>query len=233
MQRTRTFGMAALLVLGTAGAASADKNREDERLEQRVEQRLGESKNLEQIQVDVDQGVVTLGGEVGTRAEKTRAGKLARAAGARRVQNEIQVDADKAARRIDEDAATRKQKIDESAQRQKDAVDRRAETAKAKVDRGTETSAAHAKDKPRGGTSAESVPSEDAVIDPLVTTRVKSRILADDLLLGTRINVDTTSDGVVTLTGSVRSEAARTRALQITRMTEGVSKVVDALEVRP
>jgi osmotically-inducible protein OsmY len=234
MERTRILGIAALLVLGTAGAASADKNREDERLEQRVEQKLGDTRHLEEIQVDVAEGVVTLRGEVATRAEKARAEKLARGAGARRVENQIAVDADKAARRIVEDAAARKQKIDESAQRQKDEIDRRADAAKAKVDRSDRSNPTPVETgETTRGAPVQRVPDGNAVLDPLVTSKVKSRLLADDLLMGTQINVDTTSDGVVTLRGTVTSEAARARALQITRMTSGVSKVVDALEVRP
>jgi hypothetical protein len=46
------------------------------------------------------------------------------------------------------------------------------------------------------------------------------------------INVDTDRDGVVTLRGSVSSDADRARAVDIARRTDGVRKVVDSLTVR-
>ena len=45
------------------------------------------------------------------------------------------------------------------------------------------------------------------------------------------INVDT-SDGVATLSGVVASGDERKRALQLARDTEGITRVVDELEVR-
>jgi hyperosmotically inducible protein len=53
----------------------------------------------------------------------------------------------------------------------------------------------------------------------------------DDTVKAARIDVDTT-DGVVTLTGTVSSQAERTRALQLARETEGVKTVHDRLVVR-
>lgn len=68
--------------------------------------------------------------------------------------------------------------------------------------------------------------------DPGITTAVKSRLAADDTVKAYKIDVDT-KDRVVTLTGSVDSSAARARAVEIARSTDGVNNVVNQLTVSP
>src|SRR5262245_61879592 len=64
-----------------------------------------------------------------------------------------------------------------------------------------------------------------------ITAKIKSKMALDDTVKALAINVDT-NGSVVTLTGVVRSEAERQRALQLARETEGVTSVVDHLQVR-
>jgi hypothetical protein len=64
-----------------------------------------------------------------------------------------------------------------------------------------------------------------------LTAKIKSKMALDDTIQATRIDVDT-SDGVVTLHGSVSSPSQRERALQLARETDGVTSVVDRLEIR-
>lgn len=68
--------------------------------------------------------------------------------------------------------------------------------------------------------------------DPGITTAVKTKLAADDVVKSYRIDVDTT-EGVVTLSGAVDTAAARERAVQLTRNTEGVTNVIDNLTVTP
>lgn len=68
--------------------------------------------------------------------------------------------------------------------------------------------------------------------DPGITTAVKTKLAADDTVKAYRIDVDT-KDRVVTLTGAVDTTAARERAVQIARATDGVNNVVDNLTVSP
>lgn len=68
--------------------------------------------------------------------------------------------------------------------------------------------------------------------DPGITTAVKSKFASDDVVKANRIDVDT-KDKVVTLKGEVQSAAARTRAVEIAKSTEGVRDVVDSLTVVP
>lgn len=64
----------------------------------------------------------------------------------------------------------------------------------------------------------------EAVTDSWITTKVKADLLATDGVAGTDINVDT-QDGVVTLKGSVKSQAEADRAVMIARGIKGVTSV--------
>jgi hyperosmotically inducible periplasmic protein len=68
--------------------------------------------------------------------------------------------------------------------------------------------------------------------DGWITTKIQSRYFLDRDLKGRDIDV-TTQNGVVTLSGTVQSEAARQQALAIARETDGVGQVVDRLTVKP
>ncbi len=72
----------------------------------------------------------------------------------------------------------------------------------------------------------------EVMTDGWVTTRVKSRFYGEGVLKNSDINVDT-DDHVVTLRGTVPTEAARARALELARTTEGVHRVVDRLTIGP
>ena len=76
-----------------------------------------------------------------------------------------------------------------------------------------------------GATKAEEVLSEARL-----TAKIRSKIALDDTLDGSRIDVNTAGT-VVTIKGRVASSAQRTRAMQLARETEGVTSVVDRLEV--
>ena len=71
-----------------------------------------------------------------------------------------------------------------------------------------------------------------AQTDTGITTAVKNKLIADDLVKARQINVDT-QDKVVTLTGEVRTQEEETRALEIARATDGVRDVVDAIAIVP
>src|SRR5262245_55516009 len=66
--------------------------------------------------------------------------------------------------------------------------------------------------------------------DPGITTAVKSKLAADDAVKAYQINVDT-SQRVVTLSGTVDTQAAKDQAVTIARQTEGVRDVVDRITV--
>jgi osmotically-inducible protein OsmY len=70
-----------------------------------------------------------------------------------------------------------------------------------------------------------------AATDPGITTKVKSKLAADEVVSASKIDV-TTRDKVVTLSGTVGSDAERERAVQLARQTEGVANVENRLMVR-
>jgi hyperosmotically inducible protein len=72
---------------------------------------------------------------------------------------------------------------------------------------------------------------QHALANASLTGKIKAKMTLDDTLKASGIDVDTT-EGVVTLSGTVRTEAQRTRALQLARETAGVTSVVDKLAVR-
>lgn len=66
--------------------------------------------------------------------------------------------------------------------------------------------------------------------DSGISTSVKSKLVADDLVKARNLDVDT-KDRVVTLTGSVQSPTEENRALEIARNTKGVADVIDRMSV--
>lgn len=66
--------------------------------------------------------------------------------------------------------------------------------------------------------------------DASITAEVKSRLLVDPDISGLRIDVDT-SNGMVTLTGMVTTQAEKSEALEIARRVEGVTNVTDRIAV--
>lgn len=68
--------------------------------------------------------------------------------------------------------------------------------------------------------------------DSWITTKVKSNLLTDFSLNGLSIGVETVN-GIVYLSGVVRSEAQRDKAVNTARSISGVQKVVSAIQVSP
>jgi hypothetical protein len=72
---------------------------------------------------------------------------------------------------------------------------------------------------------------KSALDDAALTAKIKSKMALDDTVKALNVDVDT-SNGVVTVSGTVRSDAERQRALQLARETDGVRQVTDRLVVR-
>jgi len=68
--------------------------------------------------------------------------------------------------------------------------------------------------------------------DATLTSNVKSKIASASGLATAPVNVET-KDGVVTLTGTVNSEADKSRAEQLARSVEGVKSVTNNLKAKP
>ena len=68
--------------------------------------------------------------------------------------------------------------------------------------------------------------------DAGITTAVKSKLAADDMVKAYQVDVDT-SNKVVTLRGDVETAAQKEHAVTIARNTDGVTDVIDQLRVNP
>lgn len=71
----------------------------------------------------------------------------------------------------------------------------------------------------------------EAINDAWIMTKVKWFFVGEDLLKDSNINVDV-NNKVVTLKGTVKSQAGRTRAVELARGTDGVARVVDELAIK-
>jgi len=72
----------------------------------------------------------------------------------------------------------------------------------------------------------------ETIDDATVTARVKTALLNDPQVGGMKIDVDTTL-GVVTMSGTVKSQAEADRAVQLARQARGVKDVKSTLQVSP
>jgi len=72
---------------------------------------------------------------------------------------------------------------------------------------------------------------QEVIGDAGITAKVKSKFIADSELKALQIDVDTTN-GAVTLRGSVATPMERDRAATVARETEGVTSVDNQLIVR-
>jgi osmotically-inducible protein OsmY len=72
----------------------------------------------------------------------------------------------------------------------------------------------------------------ELMADGALTAKIKSKMALDDSVRARNIDV-TTNDHVVTLAGIVQSVAEHDRAVQLARETNGVTRVIDKLTVRP
>jgi len=70
-----------------------------------------------------------------------------------------------------------------------------------------------------------------SIHDMSVSSRVYGRLHWDKALNSTRLDVTVREDGVATLTGAVPDLQARTKAVELTRDTVGVTQVIDQLVV--
>ena len=71
------------------------------------------------------------------------------------------------------------------------------------------------------------------VKDSAITTQIKAKILAAENIDSMQIKVDTDKNGVVVLTGAVKSEAEKEKVHNIAHSVDGVQKVMNNLVINP
>lgn len=202
--------------------APAKAQVDDDAIESRIEKAIKKDSILAARGIDVesDQGKVTLTGKVKDASEKARAARLAKGEGVVSVVNSIEIDPNADRSKVDRAAEGTKEGLDK-------AVDATAKGVKKGVDESAKA-VGKAADK-----TADAVDTAgDKVSDASVTASVKTRIASDPMLKATTINVDTAAH-VVTLRGTVATTAAKAKAEEIAMRTDGVKRVVNELVVKP
>ena len=208
-----------------ATAATSDKM-----LDERIEKRIHSDATLKKYDIDVkvDGGVATLTGTVATEADRAKAGEFAKVSGVTRVDNKLIVDLNGATKGT---AGTIKEKTKEGATATKNGTEKAAEKTK------EGTKAAYGKTKEGAEKVGEktkegAVKVGDEVTDAYLISKLHADFINEDTLKGSEINVDSDNQ-VVTLKGTVMSEAGRARAVAIAKGTKGVKRVVDHLTIGP
>ena len=64
-----------------------------------------------------------------------------------------------------------------------------------------------------------------------LTAKIKAKMALDDTVKALDLNVDT-NGSVVTVSGLVSTEAERTKAIQLAKDTDGVTQVIDRIQIR-
>ncbi len=217
---------AALITAGPAAARAAQTTTTtapDSTVASRIEKKLHDSTLRKyDIEVKVDNGVATLSGTVATEADRRKAAQLATIPGIARVDNRLIVDA-AAARRGTSG------KVDKGAEKTKAGVDKAVDKSAAGIDTATD------KTKEGLGTAADKsaqgvAKAGESITDVWIKARVKSKFVDEDVLKGSDISVDV-NDHVVTLSGTVPSEAGRLRAIEEAKKVDGVHQVIDRMVI--
>lgn len=196
------LGVAAIAIVTVACSSS------DPGLTTAVKSKLAADDTVKAYRIDVDtkDAVVTLNGAVDTPMVRERAVELARQTeGVRDVVDNLTISP----------GATPTTGMDDPLQREAGEAGRYGD---ARTD-DAQRNAGDAADR-----------TGDAAGNAALTAQVKTKFLADDDVSGLNIDVDS-NNGVVTLTGTVPTDAAKTLALKLARETEGVKSVIDRLKV--
>jgi len=70
------------------------------------------------------------------------------------------------------------------------------------------------------------------VKDSAITTKIKTKLAADNVKSLAHVHVDTDMNGVVWLSGTVQTEEDAERAVRIAKDTDGVVNVKNGIQVR-
>ena len=200
---------------------------DDKTLTDRIEAKLKADASLKKFDIDasVTNAVATLTGSVRTQAEKDRAARVAHVTGITRVDNQIKLDKDagkSVGQSVKEGAKATEDTTVDVAKKTGEKTKEVAKTTGEKTKEGAEVVG----DKTKQAVSKTG----EVITDGWITTRVHSNFVGEDTLKGSDINVDT-ANHVVTLKGTVKSDAGRARAVALAKKVEGVDRVIDHLTI--
>lgn len=171
------------------------------------------------IDVDVKAGMVTLQGTVPNAAARARAIAIVKGAdGVKGVTDQMRIAVDHSS-------------MDRSMDKAAGKMDKAADKAAHKADK-AEDKAERAADKTADKTASAAKKTGRAVDDGWIKSKIYAQYMADwnTVLDDSDIDVDV-DKGMVSLSGTVKSAAARTKAVAIAKGTDGVKSVKDMLKV--
>lgn len=210
-------------ILGCAQTKSAEKSAsetiDDGKITASIKIKMADDElvRARNIDIDTNDGVVSLRGTVGSNAEEQQAIRIARnEVGVRSVRSFLKIDA--------ASASTTTSDFSEDVKKTADKVGDKVEDAAEKVGDAAKKGVKEAKE----GVEELGEKASDAAI----TAKVKLKLAQDDTLDGSKIDVDT-DEGRVILNGKVASKAQENRAVQVARTVDDVVAVRSNLVVSP
>lgn len=213
----------ALLILGAAGPAMAQKTAiKDGWLVTKLHSLFVNEDALSgsNIDVDVKAGLVTLQGTVPNAAARARANAIVKGAdGVKGVTDQLTIAPE---RRGNDDKAQDKtaRVADKAADKSARAADKAADKTARAADKAADKSVSGARKTGR------------AIDDGWIKSKIYAQYMADwnDILDDSNIDVDV-DNNMVTLNGTVKTAAAKARAVSVAKSTDGVKGVRDLLKV--
>lgn len=221
----RKFALFIMIFIAASFVACSANN--DARITTEVKAKITDDELLDATNIDVDtqNGIVTLEGKVIRTDQEQHAIQIARSVPnvkdvVSRLQVEPQVGSTDLDEKTEELAENTGEKLEDAAEKTGDKIEDTAEKAGEKIgDLADKT-----EDK------VDDLNVGEAVDDASTTAKVKLALAKDDQVAAYRIDVDT-NNGIVTLTGNVKSPAEADRAVKVAQSIEGVKKVNSDLKV--
>jgi hyperosmotically inducible periplasmic protein len=234
----------AILISAASLAFGAACSHSDTRITSAVKAKLAadDSVKASEINVDAHDHVVTLNGTVATMHEKERAALIARDTnGVTDVIDDIVVGPVPAAtsgsesyeQKAEDTARDAKVKTEDAAHDAKVKAENVAHDAKVKTENvahDTKVETENVAHDARAETDRAADKTGEVLTDAAVTSEVKTKFLAEPGVSGLDIHVNT-NNGIVTLTGTVKSKAEANKAMMIARDSKGVKRVVNHLKI--
>lgn len=205
----RNFAVALVTMLAITCFGCTTRSANDAELTAKVKSKLAADSETSALNINVDtnNGVVTLSGTASSEAEKSKAERLAKnTEGVARVVNNVTV---KESTTGTNTGARQDGTTEDTMGR--DLGDRAKNAANEAGDKAKEASRS----------------AGEALSDATILTKIKSQILAAGIV-GTNVDV---KDGAVTLKGEVENAQEKSRAEEIARKTDGVKSVKNMLTV--
>ena len=232
----RKFALLLMILLAASFMACRGSN--DAAITTEVKAKITDDEMLDATNIDVDtkEGIVTLEGTITRPDQETHAIQIARTVPnvkdvVSRLQVEPQVGTTNLDEKTEQAAENTGEKLEDTAEKTGEKI---ADTAEKTGDKIEET-AEKAGDKigelaDKTEDKADNLNVGEAVDDASTTAKVKLALAKDEQVAAYRIDVDT-NNGVVTLTGNVKSKAEANRAIQVAESIKGVKKVNSDLKV--